>query len=405
MKKHLFFFLILFTACNHSHIAINQSIETISVDMNKASIVDLSIPFKEITYTLLSDSDSFLIGDVDRMKIAGNKLYIITSKRLLSFDASNGNPLLSLQRLGNASGEYSSLYDMWIDPVRQEIELLDMNGKKIQTYNNQGILLKEMKIPFMSFAFCKYNEHDYLFYNNNLESDATDCQLIHYNADKNAIEETFFPINKQLANYFFVVEANNFNINTNGYSFFSCPSNTLYTITKDWQAMPEYTINFGKNQPPKDFFDKNYADIADFAIQAERNDYIYFINNLTENNTHIIFSFKRGKENYWAIYNKEKAELTTGQEIHTGIHTPDIPLKIEYYNTAFALTDQAFYFLIQPFQFIELLEKYKQEIEDKKFSDFISKHSSIHKIYHSKNFNEQSNPILVTCKFRNNEAQ
>lgn len=118
MKKQLLLFLILFTACNHSHTAIDQGIETISVDMDKASIVDLSIPFKEITYTLLSDSDSFLIGDVDRMKIAGNKLYLITSKKLLSFDASNGNPLLSLQRLGNASGEYSSLYDMWIDPAR-----------------------------------------------------------------------------------------------------------------------------------------------------------------------------------------------------------------------------------------------------------------------------------------------
>lgn len=337
------------------------------------------------------------------MKIVEKKLYLITSKRLLGFDACTGNPLISLQRLGNAPEEYISLYDMWIDPVHQEIELLDMNGRKIQTYNNQGVLLKETKIPFMSFAFCKPNEDEYLFYNNNLESDATDCQLIHYNADRNKIEHTFFPINKQLANYFFVVEANNFNQTTNGYSFFSCPSNTLYKITENWQVTPQYVIDFGENQPPKDFYDQGYADIADFAIQAEKKDYIYFINNLTENNKYIFFSFKRGKDNYWAIYNKEKAEIITGQEVMDGIHMPDMPMKINYYNTAFALTNEAFYFMMQPFQFLDLLNNHKQKIGEKEFTTFLSKHKTLQKIYHLKDFSEQSNPILVTCKFRSNE--
>lgn len=404
MKKHILFFLLFLAACHQPKTPIDEAVETISVDMEKAGLVDLSIPFQEITYTLLSDADSFLVGEVDRMKIAGNKLYLITSNRLLSFDAGNGTPWISLQRSGNAPGAYISLDDMWIDTLRQEIELLDRNGKKIQTYNPQGVLLKERKIPFQSFAFCKYKEDDYLFYNNHVKSDVTTSRLVHYNVDKNTIKATFFPIDKHLANYFFVVEANNFNVTSTGCSFFSCPSNTLYQMSQDGQPTPRYHIDFGKNQAPKDFFEKDYADIADFATQAEKKDYIYFINNLAENNTHIIFSFRRGKENYWAIYHKEKAKLVTGQEISDGIHLPDIPLKIEYGNTAFALTDQAFYFLMQPSQWMELLEQHKQQLGEEKFNAFLSGHSQIQKIYHSKNFGEQSNPILVTCTFRSKEA-
>lgn len=403
MKKYIIPLFIFLIACNQPQTLTNPIIETISVDLNKATTLDLSNSFDNITYTLLNDADSFLIGDIDRIKIADDKIYLITSKRLLGFDTKNGNPILHLYHLGKGPGEYISLYDLWIDTKKGEIELLDMNGKKIQRYNEQGILLKEIKLPSSAFAFCKINKDEYLLYNNNLESDATDCQLIYYNTTKKAIKGEYFPINKKLANYFFVVEANNFNLNKDECSFFSCSSDTIYKITKDWQATPRYAINFGKNHPPKTFFKEEYADIADFANQAQKKDYIYFINNIVENQTHIIFSYKREKENYWAIYNKSNRQLITGKEILNGAQFPNMPMGIEYYNTSFTIDNEKFYFLIQPFQFLELLEKQKRKIGEKEFNIFLSQHADINTIYCNKNFGEQSNPILVTCKFRINE--
>lgn len=403
MKIYIIFLFTFFTACTPPSTTKDPTVETISVDLDKAATLDLSNSFDKITYTLLNDSNSFLIGDIDRMKIADNKIYLITSKRLLGFDINNGNPILNLYHLGKGPGEYLSLYDMWIDTKQREIELLDMNGRKIQRYNEQGILVKEIRIPSSSFAFCKINKEEYLLYNNNLESDAIDCQLIYYNTAKRAIKGKYFPINKKLANYFFILEANNFNFNQNGHSFFSCSSDTIYNITEDWQAIPRYAINFGKNHPPKTFLEEEYADIADFANQAQKNDYIYFINNISENPTHIIFSYKRGKENYWAIYNKSKAQLTTGKEILNSIQFPHTSMRIEYYNTSFVMDNDNFYFLIQPFQFIELLNKHKRKVGEKEFNIFLSKHKDIHAIYYNESFGEQSNPILAICKLRRDE--
>lgn len=405
MKKYLLGLLSVVTACHHLPQTTDPTVKNISVHTEKACALDLSTSFKKITYTLLNEADSFLVGDVERMKIVAGKLYLITSKRLLCFDARKGTPLWNLHRFGNAPEEYTSLYDIWIDPERREIEVLDMSGKKIQRYDMQGVWLKEIKIPCLSFAFYKYNAGEYLLYNNQLRSDVADGQLIHYKAHTNEIKASFFPIDQHLANYFFVVEANNFNVNENGCSFFSCPSDTLYKITEAGQVSPAYVIDFGKNQPPADFYEKEYADIANFATQAEQKDYIYFINNLGENNTHIVFTYKRGKEYYLAIYHKEKAELITGKEVIDGIHFPNMPTELEYHNTAFTLTGHAFYFLLQPFQFMELLDKQKQKTGEKKFEDFLAKHPDIQEIYRSEAFDEQSNPILVTCTFRNDSQK
>ena len=78
-------------------------------------------------------------------------------------------------------------------------------------------------------------------------------------------------------------------------------------------------------------------------------------------------------------------------------------MEIEYYNTSFTIDNEKFYFLIQPFQFLELLEKQKRKIGEKEFNIYLSQHADINTIYCNKNFREQSNPILVTCKFRINE--
>jgi hypothetical protein len=49
------------------------------------------------------------------------------------------------------------------------------------------------------------------------------------------------------------------------------------------------------------------------------------------------------------------------------------------------------YFFLQPTQLIDLMEKEKSSNENN--------HEILDKIYHSADFSEQSNPILVKCKF------
>lgn len=371
MKTHLVIMWLLMVACTQSQPRAPHPIESIPVELEKAITLDLSFPFEKITYTLLSNADSFLIGDVDKIKISENNLYLITSNRVLCFDIQNGSPLFHLSHQGKGPGEYLSLSDIWIDPTSRAIELLDRNGKKIQRYTSQGVWLSEIKIPTSPFAFYKFSANDYLLYHNNQISDKSDCLLIHYAASTEKIKESFFPIDKQLGNYFFVLEATNFSPNAEGgCSFFTCSSRILFRITTNWKAIPLYILDFGKNQPPEAFLQRNYIDIADFATQAAQKGYVYFITNLTENKTHLFFSFKKEQKDYWGIYTKKNKKLFIGTSIYDGIHFPDIPISLAYHNDIFALTDKAFYFLIQPFQFIEIVEKHKQKIGEKNSKNF-----------------------------------
>ena len=283
-------------------------------------------------------------------------------------------------------GEYKSVYDMYVDEKHETVELLDMNGQKIQKYNKEGHYMEEFSIPFPSFAFHKISDTDYLFYNNNITSELTDSKLIVYNSSADTIKTQHFPIDKHLSSYFFVVEGNNFSKTKDGVSFFSCPSSAIYNIDpSSYEASEKYVIDFGKHRVPAEFYKENYNDIFDFAQKAIKHEYIYFVNNFAENDNYIAISFRLDKENYLSLYSKTDKKVIAGKAFQDDIHFKDTPISFEYYNFPFAINNERLYFLMQPEQILSASTEKGVELP---FDNSV------------KVLNEQSNPILVVCKFK-----
>lgn len=386
MKSYLLEILciVLFLSSCHSSKKENDLNEKkIEIKINEASKIHFSNIFEQVNYIPLETTDSSLIGTVERLRIFDNKVCLLSDKSLLLFNKQSGNVELQLSKLGSAPEDYKSLYDVYIDNEMGEIELLDMNGKKIQKYNMHGQYKSSLSLPFMSFSFTKTGKSDYWFYNNNLISDQTKSKVIHYDSKERKILEEYFPIDSSLSNFFFVVEGNNFVNKKDGIFFFSCPSQNIYLIDNKLSPQVAYTFDFGKHSIPEEFFKHNFSDIMEFSIEANKREYVYFVNNFALNKEYIMLSFLLDKKCFWSIHNTSNSINIAGNILEDDINTLS-HINIDNLNTLITMDEEALYFLISSEQFINMCK------DNKEFQ----------KILINNNIIEESNPILVKCTFK-----
>ena len=381
-------FITILYSCSESQKA-EIDITQISIDIKKPEPLKLSTFFDDIKYVSLSDS--VMIGDIERIKLYGNHIFLLTNKSILVHDIKTGDLLLRIRNIGNGPGEYVSLYDMLFDEDNNIIEVLDMNGKKIMKYGFDGTFIEEIEIPFFSFAFHKIDHLTYFFYNSNIISDVSSHKLIKYNIITSKIIDQHLPINKHMAEYFYTVDSDNFG-SIQCPSFHFCPSDIVYGFTENYSIFPKYHLYFGSNHTPNQFYNGQYTDIADFSTKATRLSYIYSMGNFHENNHIAALSFRNNQDHYWALFDKKNQRTYVGNRLLDDYNC-NTSTTIEYTNGPFAIDDKQMYYFLQPAQLIDLMK-------DPKNKEHSHKNESINQIYNSDKFSEQSNPILVICKFK-----
>lgn len=397
MKNILFILItiLLATACS---ISSEKEDAVISIKVETANhTLKLSSFFKKISYIPLdAPNDSFLIGNINKIKVVNDEVFILTSRKLLSYDANDGNGNFYLRKNGKAPDEYISISDIWVDEF---VEILDTNAKRIKRYDRKGNFLCDILIPSNAFSFHKLDSVNYILYNNNMLTDNNQHKLTFFNSATQNIEKKHFPIDKNIANYFFVRETSNFSSYSGVISFFSNPEHIIYT-NRNQELEAKYKLDFGKHTIPKTFFDTEFSDIAEFSKEAYKRGYIYFVNNLCENAQYIIFSFMAGEDrkSHLSIFNKSNLKDQTGTHILDDITFPGGKYKL-IPNYCFTADAENFYFVIQPDVFIEMTNQCKSEWGDVVYQDFLNNNDNIRRIIDSPDFNEQSNPILVVCEF------
>ena len=354
----------------------------IPIKIEEDSKIRFSDVFDQVDYIPLETADSSLIGIVERFRIFDHKLCLLCDKSFLQFDAYTGHMISKISKFGNAPGEYQSLYDVSVSK-EGDIELLDMTGRKICRYDIDGTFKSSLDLPSMSFSFLANGENDYWLYNNNMPFEDIKSKVVHYDASAGVMKEQYFPIDEELANYFFVVEGNNFVKRKNDVLFFSCPSERIYSLKEGMEPTVEYIIDWGKHALPSDFCSGNYSDIVEFSTEADKRGYVYFVNNISANDAYIQISFFLNKVAYWSIYSEPIGMSYTGCILQDDLNAlREFP--INAMNTFYALDENYLYFLLSAEQFVEICGK------DNSLFDLISK----------SNISDQSNPLLVRCRFK-----
>lgn len=355
----------------------------ITIQINNPSRIVFSDLFEQVEYLPLETTDSALIGIPERFRIFDDKLCIVCDKSVLMFDKQTGKAGQTISRLGHAPGDYQSLYDVYFDRQSNVVELLDMNSKKVHRYALDGQYINSITLPFMAFSFTKKGDNEYWFYNNNMVSEQTKSKIVHFDAAQGKIIKEYFPIDTHLANFFFVMEGNNLEEDEEGLLFFSCPPDTIYRLNEKSEPTAAYTLDFGTHTVPQGFFQRDFADIMEFSTEANKQEYVYFVNNFTANQQHLLLSFLCGNTCFWNIYNRQKGTNHTGCLLKDDLNAlPELSINHAY--TLSTLDDDRLYFLISAEQFLTLAEG----------------NAKLTKLIKERKIDEQSNPVLVKCKFK-----
>lgn len=363
-----------------------EEILSIKATVNNSQTLLASDYFDEISYVPLETSDDYLLGYVGRMIVENNSIYLMSGKSIYVFDLNTGKGTLNLSKLGNASGEYKSLFDFIVDKKSGNLELLDNNDRKIYIYDSEGNFLSTHNLPFMPFSFYKKEQNMYSFYNSNLESKISSAKIVEYDLEHQEKGREYFPINKKMAEYFFLGDEKIFDYSSKGVYCHISPVDTIYKYEEDLGFIPVLHLDFGKNAPPPSFYKNRYADIMEFSEAAKKNDYIYALSNFALNGQDdILFSYRLGKTFFWTLRFGKNEECTI-DALHDDFNFAKA-YHLTYHNSIYSLDDDYLYFLISSEQFVNLL-------------DDGTKTPVVETLVNNTQITEESNPIVVKCKLK-----
>ncbi|MCE2617501.1 MAG: 6-bladed beta-propeller [Phocaeicola sp.] len=357
-----------------------DTITNINVTTTDGSKIFLSEYSNSVSYLPLETNDSSLIGRIERFRIFGNKLTIIANKSLMTFDLNSGKYLTTISKVGNAPDNYVSIEDALIDTKTHYIEILDSNGGKICIYNEKGEFVRSTPIPFKAFSFYKIDEQNYYF-KQNVWAAERKSTVIHYSLKDQKIEKQILPFDEHLAKYYYILEKNNFSMQRDNLLYFSCPVDTIYNVRNN--AMAKFHYDFGKQTVPKSFYEKSFADIMEFNMEAEKYDYVFYAQNFVSNDTYLILSYLYKGKTFFNFYNTDAAQSQSGCIISDDLNKlTDMELNPD--NTNYAMNNKYLYYLITPDQFTEITKD----------------NESLLKVIADNQITEQSNPILVKCELK-----
>lgn len=118
-----------------------------------------------IDMILPETSDEFLFGDIDKIIIRDNKLFVKPYNRgkLLIF-TDKGEEYSIIDQVGGGPGEYLQFTDFDVDSVRKQIVIVDGGNRKVLNYSYKGEWLDETPIDLSIKLIKAYYINDEIHY-------------------------------------------------------------------------------------------------------------------------------------------------------------------------------------------------------------------------------------------------
>lgn len=317
MKSNQFLSLliiIVFTSCKESGKTPVSSDRDPLIVKNEISIFDKSI--KPVTINVIKSNESLLtsllvdedhkiikletnddclIGEITKVAITGNHLFVLDSKvakKLFCFDLS-GKYLFSVGIMGDGPGEMDTPRDF--DVTENRIFIIDRQCR-LFSFDTTGKYMSNIRLPFNTTKICAFNDTTYFFYSNMIMDDFK--FYLTKVAYPGNVESFTFPIQSVNVEKYGMPQA--FSRNMTKSPFMKFLSDTIFTLTKD-KIVASYVINFPTYYPQTIFDNPNELD----KVFSDHESYWKLANmHLAETDSNLFFlSF--GEKIYSHFYNKQ----------------------------------------------------------------------------------------------------
>ena len=306
MKKSFIFVFILFLIGCGSNIS--REFETIRITKNIVDAIRIDEIFAACTFVNLEATDSSLV-DPWHIVLRNDVIYISDRSRIFQF-STDGEHLRTLNRRGRGPGEYLGISDFVISD--EEIIIWDRNGRTLFKYSLENRYIDSYKLDdyistiyiidknriLLSSAYSRNDE--YKFRIRNLET----MDLI----------TSFYPINQAHTSYRHFMGETNYYVYNNVLLFHESMSNYVYKI-ENHEFNPAYHIDIYGQNPPDEFWNREYEDVGEVRKIARERGYCFGIPMYAESDKQILFSFEYENKSMLCRYLKETGESIQWEKI------------------------------------------------------------------------------------------
>jgi hypothetical protein len=287
------------------------------------------------------------------------------------------------------------LTDILIDSTKNQIEILDGNGRKIMYFDTNGQYQNYWKHDILSIAFTRLDEQNYAFYCGNMGNGDLNKQIIikAKNADK--VSASFLDINTNQAKYMHFMDMVNFGKASQGNIFSHSSENVVYQINPN-DLSSKYTIDFGKYEMPQELLDKPYENVAVFMQEVTKKDIAFLVDNFYDFDKSIFFTFRFAEKALRVYYSKQDDIYKVINKIKDDINFPDF--NISYENFPVGGLNNELFFSIESEVFISQVKQIKKKLSKKDWEAYSKKHPEIIEIFNTTKPGD--NPILMLAKLK-----
>lgn len=296
------------SSCNDTAPTNDNSI-TIDIDIDKkVKFADAEMLLDTLGHSIiiLDTVDNSFIGDVDNLKVSGNRMYIWDrdNKTIFIYDL-NGSYLSKIKSLGRAKNEYIDIEDYYVS--EDKLYILDNVTMKILIYDTIGKYIKSLDIS-MYWANSLFVIDNIIYLINNT-SDTENGKYHVFKIDDNGkLIDSYLKFNYQLE------IGSDMNVCSEiNKTFNLCipPINTIYKID-DSECQPAYNINFIDKNLPKKYYEKNLMALISEGVTDK---YILGVDRMHESLNHLIFCFYHKGQSTTAIYDKINRDVKVSNGI------------------------------------------------------------------------------------------
>lgn len=138
----------------------------LSSQLDKKETVILSQFVSSISYVPLETSTEALVGNIQQIIPAGDKIIIATTDNSIKVFDSKGKFLNNVGRIGKGPGEFAAFRNVFWDADNLRVIVYNMAGSNLLFYTINGAFVEEFKIPYRTFDIFRMRDGVFLGINN-----------------------------------------------------------------------------------------------------------------------------------------------------------------------------------------------------------------------------------------------
>lgn len=304
MRKNILYITILLfsVSCSSENVKnINEHIVHKIENLNNYENIYLDSIANVKYIQLLKPNDQTYIGKIKKIISINDCIYISDGKNIFTYDM-DGKCKSILNKMGKANDEYLRIYDFEV--VDTNIYIIDRNLCKLLSYNSDGKCICTFKLNFYPKSIKMIDNSSMVICAENDIIDNEEKMKFHiYDTEKNKIVNSFCPIDIHKGKYMKHLWNNNYTVVNDSIFYYEPNDNTILHITKK-KGVPYISFDFGSNEPPAEFYQKDYENVALFFYDFHTKQYASGVYWAIWNNSKTLFQFIHNKELKIALIDK-----------------------------------------------------------------------------------------------------